>query len=115
MTAMVVLMVVMSIFAGYFAARVYKMFKGKMWKQTTILTATLYPGITFSVFFLLNMIIWGEKASGAVPFLILLELFGLWFGISVPLTFFGAYFGFRKPVRSFPKTNKKTSLLTNLL
>lgn len=102
MTAMVVLMVVMSIFAGYFAARVYKMFKGKMWKQTTILTATLYPGITFSVFFLLNMIIWGEKASGAVPFLILLELFGLWFGISVPLTFFGAYFGFRKPVADPP-------------
>jgi len=102
MTAMVVLMVVMSIFAGYFSARVYKMFKGKLWKQTTILTAMLYPGLTFSVFFFLNLVIWGEKASGAVPFLILLELFGLWFGISVPLTFFGAYFGFRKQVPDPP-------------
>ena len=111
MTAMVVLMVVMSIFAGYFAARVYKMFKGKLWKQTTILTAMLYPGITFSIFFLLNLTIWGEKASGAVPFLILLELFGLWFGISVPLTFFGAYFGFRKPVRIFPLTTHSYSLI----
>jgi len=102
MTAMVVLLVVMSIFAGYFAARVYKMFKGKSWKQCTLLTSVLYPGVTFSIFFVLNLVIWGEKSSGAVPFLILLELVGLWFGISVPLTFFGAYFGFKKPVEEPP-------------
>jgi len=102
MTAMVVLLVVMSIFAGYFSARVYKMFKGKSWKQCTILTATMYPGITFGIFLFLNLCIWGEKASGAVPFLILLELMGMWFGISVPLTFFGAYFGYKKPVADPP-------------
>eukprot|EP01087_Luapelamoeba_hula_P024812 TRINITY_DN957_c0_g1_i1.p1 TRINITY_DN957_c0_g1~~TRINITY_DN957_c0_g1_i1.p1 ORF type:complete len:645 (-),score=84.12 TRINITY_DN957_c0_g1_i1:59-1993(-) len=96
MTATVVLLVVMSIFAGYFSSRLYKMFKGKNWKQCTILTATLYPGIAMAVFLVLNVLIW-EESAGAVPFLVLLELFGLWLLVSVPLTFFGAYFGYKKP------------------
>jgi len=36
-----------------------------------------------------------------VPFGTLVALLALWFGISVPLTFVGAYFGFKKPVRFF--------------
>jgi len=102
MTALLLLFVFMGVFAGYYSTRTYKMFKGKNWKQCTALTAILYPGITFSIFFLLNLCIWGEKSSGAVPFLILLELVGLWFGISVPLTFFGAYFGYKKPAEEPP-------------
>ncbi|KAL6052447.1 Transmembrane 9 superfamily member [Balamuthia mandrillaris] len=102
MTASVVLLVVMGIFAGYFAARVYKMFKGKAWKKTTLLTAFMYPGINFMIFFILNMVLKGEHSSGGVSFLVLLELFALWFGVSIPLTFFGAYFGFKKPVPEPP-------------
>jgi transmembrane 9 superfamily protein 2/4 len=30
--------------AGYCSARLYKFFNGKNWKQSTILTATLFPG-----------------------------------------------------------------------
>merc|ERR1712135_172588 len=54
------------------------------WKLTTILTALLFPGITFIVFFMLNLLIWGQKSSGAVPFTTMFALLVLWFGISVP-------------------------------
>jgi len=54
--------------------------------------------IVFGVFFVLNLILWIKGSSAAVPFGTLVALLALWFGISVPLTFVGAYFGFKKPV-----------------
>ncbi|GER53515.1 endomembrane protein 70 protein family [Striga asiatica] len=107
MTAMVLLWVFMGIFAGYSSSRLYKMFKGNEWKRITLKTAFLFPGILFSVFFVLNALIWGEKSSGAVPFGTMFALVCLWFGISVPLVFVGSYLGFKKPAIEDPvKTNK---------
>jgi transmembrane 9 superfamily protein 2/4 len=37
-----------------------------------------------------------------VPFLTLLALVALWFGVSVPLVFVGSYFAFKKPVADPP-------------
>merc|ERR1719390_475406 len=75
--------------------------------MTTLLTAMFYPGIIFSIFFLLNLLIWGQKSSGAVPFTTMFALLVLWFGISVPLVFLGSYFGFRKPATELPvRTNQ---------
>ena len=37
-------------------------------------------------------------SSAAIPFGTLVALLALWFCISVPLTFVGAYFGFKKQV-----------------
>merc|ERR1740117_1171416 len=54
------------------------------------MTAFLYPGIFFIIFFILNLFIWGEKSSGAVPFVTLFALVILWFGVSVPLVLIGA-------------------------
>lgn len=54
--------------------------------------------IVFGLFFVMNSVMWSKGSSGAVPFTTLLALLGLWFGVSVPLTFVGAYFGFRKRV-----------------
>ena len=48
----------------------------------------------------MNCFLWAKHSSAAVPFLTLLAMVALWFGVSVPLTFVGAYFGFRKRVRS---------------
>jgi len=92
--------------AGYTSSRLYKMFQGTDWKTTTLLTAFLYPGIFFTIFFVLNLFIWGQRSSGAVPFTTMLALVALWFGISVPLVFLGAYYGFRKPTIELPvRTN----------
>ncbi|PIO23161.1 hypothetical protein AB205_0040540 [Aquarana catesbeiana] len=93
-------------------------------------TATLYPGVVFSICFVLNCFIWGKHSSGAVsmfsefvfrialrtwlantavslqvPFPTMLALLCMWFGISLPLVYLGYYFGFRKqpydnPVRT---------------
>lgn len=38
----------------------------------------------------------------AVPFVEILEVLALWFCISVPMVFLGAYFGYRKPVEPYP-------------
>ena len=104
--------------AGYVATKVSKIWNSEkpewQWKLTTILTALLFPGITFNVFFMLNLLIWGRRSSGAVPCTTMFALLVLWFGISVPLVFLGAYFAVRgKPVelpvrtkhipRQFPK------------
>jgi len=106
-TALVVLFVVMGVLAGYFSSRTYKLFKGIHTKKNTIITATFFPGIVFAIFFVLNMFIWGEKSSGAVPFGTLVSLVALWFGISVPLVFFGSYFAYKKPVEDAPvRTNQ---------
>ncbi|XP_042452172.1 transmembrane 9 superfamily member 7-like [Zingiber officinale] len=107
MTAMVLLWVFMGIFAGYASARLYKMFKGSEWKRITLKTASMFPGIVFAIFFVLNALIWGEKSSGAVPFGTMFALVFLWFGISVPLVFVGSYIGYKRPALEDPvKTNK---------
>lgn len=107
MTALLLLFVFMGFVAGYHSARLYKAFKGDQWKKTTIRTAFFFPGICFVVFFILNLLIWGQKSSGAVPFGTLFALCFLWFGISVPLVFVGSYFGFKKPPPDDPvRTNK---------
>lgn len=38
----------------------------------------------------------------AVPFMEIIEVLALWFCISVPMVFLGAYFGYRKPVEPYP-------------
>ncbi|CAE8641610.1 unnamed protein product, partial [Polarella glacialis] len=58
----------MGILGGYTSARVYKVFGGDDWKMATIMTATFYPGIIFAIFFVLNLVMWGQKSTGAVPF-----------------------------------------------
>merc|ERR1712066_203098 len=97
----------MGVFGGYTSARLYKLFNGDDWKMATLLTAFLYPGIVFVIFFVLNLLIWGQKSSGAVPFTTMFALLVLWFGISVPLVFLGSYFGFRKAAIELPvRTNQ---------
>jgi len=97
MTALLLLFVFMGSLAGYFSTRIYKMFKLTDWKKNTLVTALFFPGIMFSTFFFLNLFVWGEKSSGAVPFGTLVALLVLWLGISVPLVYLGSYFAFKKP------------------
>lgn len=59
--------------------------------------------IVFADFFIMNLILWGEGSSAAIPFGTLVAILALWFCISVPLTFIGAYFGFKKNVSGFEK------------
>merc|ERR1719333_1111569 len=97
----------MGLVSGFTAACFCKLFDGNDWKITTLLTACFYPGIFFMIFFVLNLFIWGQKSSGAVPFTTMVAMICLWFGISVPLVFLGSYFGFRKAAIELPvRTNQ---------
>jgi transmembrane 9 superfamily member 2/4 len=106
-TTMVLLFTFLGFIGGYVSARVYKAFNGEQWKLNIALTPLLVPGIVFSTFFLLNLFLWAKQSSGAVPFTTMLVLVGIWFLISVPLSFAGSWVGFRQPALSAPvRTNQ---------
>mmetsp|Transcript_10747 Transcript_10747/g.16107 ORF Transcript_10747/g.16107 Transcript_10747/m.16107 type:complete len:348 (-) Transcript_10747:23-1066(-) len=102
LTAMIILFMLMGVFAGYFSARVYKMVKGTLWKECTVATACALPLTVFTIFFVLNLFLYGEHSAGFVPLGTMVALVALWFGISVPLVFVGSYFGYRKPAPEQP-------------
>jgi len=106
MTALLILFAFMGVAAGYTSARFFKLMDLADWRQNTLWTALLFPGFCFATFFSLNLIMWHQKSSAAVPFVTLLALLVLWFGISVPLVYLGAFFGYRTetklPVKTMP-------------
>jgi len=102
MTASLLLFVFMGVPAGYASAFLHKSLKGVQWKKNIILTSCLLPGVVFIIFFALNFFVWNEKSSGAVPFGTMFALLVLWFGISMPLVFLGAYFGYRRKGLDLP-------------
>merc|ERR1712061_546241 len=119
MTCTLVLFVCLGTPAGYIAARIYKSFGGEKGKSNVLLTSMLCPGIVFGHFFILNLVLWYNGSSAAIPFFTLVALLALWFGVSVPLTFVGAFFGFRKrsiehPVRTnqIPRQIPEQSIYT---
>jgi transmembrane 9 superfamily protein 2/4 len=80
------------------------MFEGERWKTVAFLIALIFPGIVFIFYIVLNLIIviFGSSSTIAVPFTTLLSIMGLWFGVSTPLVFLGAYFGFKKEPYKLP-------------
>ena len=103
------LFVLMGLPAGFVSAIFCKMFKGAGTDRVrnTLLTAVLFPGVVFAIFFVLNCVLWGDRSTGAVPFGTLVALLCFWFGMSLPLVFLGSYLGFRlqvpePPVRTNP-------------
>ena len=56
----------------------------------------------FAGFFIINLFVWGYGSSAAIPFTSMLAVMALWFGISVPLTFVGAFIGYGKDSYEHP-------------
>jgi len=100
--AVLVLYVMMGFVAGHSSARLYKTFKGKEWQKCTVYTALLFPGICYTLFLVLDLILWGYHSTASIPILSMLALVALWFGISVPLVFLGAFFGYKQEPMSYP-------------
>jgi transmembrane 9 superfamily protein 2/4 len=100
--ALLLLFVLMGGVGGYSMARIYKTFKGKSWQKATVATAFGFPSVAFAVFFVMNCLAISKKSSDAVPFSKMVVLLLLWFCISTPLVFFGAYFGFKVDAIEFP-------------
>jgi len=106
-TIMILLYTILSFVGGYVSARVYKSTQGEQWKLNIALTPILIPGIVFSTFFFLDLFLWAKQSSGAVPFTTMLVIIGIWFVISLPLSFAGSWLGFRAGVIEAPvRTNQ---------
>ncbi|KAJ9239443.1 hypothetical protein DTO271D3_5822 [Paecilomyces variotii] len=106
-TAILILYTFFGFIGGYVSARTYKALGGEAWKRNIILTPVLIPGFVFAVFFLLNLFVWAQGSSGAVPFSTMLVLVVIWFIISVPLSVAGSWVGFKqKTIEGPTKTNQ---------
>ena len=110
---MIVLYTMLGFIGGYTSARVYKSFGGESWKRNIAMTPLLIPGIVFATFFLLNLFLWAKHSSGAVPFGTMLVILGIWFVISVPLSFAGSWVGFRHAVSGIIAIQPAAEFLIN--
>ena len=84
------------IFSGYFSARIYKTFGGLMWQKNVVITASLVPGLLFATVFILNLFVWVQASSTALPFGTLIALIMLWLFVQLPLVYIGSWFGFER-------------------
>lgn len=106
-TILVLLYTILGFVGGYVSARVYKSLDGEKWKLNICLTPLLVPGIVFSIFFVLNLLLWAKQSAGAVPFTTMLVIVLIWFIISVPLSCTGSWLGFKSaPIESPVRTNQ---------
>ncbi|MCJ1428417.1 hypothetical protein MMC29_006327 [Sticta canariensis] len=101
------LFVFAGIFSGYFSARVYKTFGGLNWRNNSLMTALLFPGLLFSTIFILNLVVWAQESSTALPFGTLVALIALWLLIQLPLVYVGSWYGYHnsQPYEHPTKTN----------
>lgn len=102
-------------FSGYYSARVYKTFGGQHWRKNVLMvslsvlirhlaitdseifqTAILFPGLLFCLIFILNLFVWAQASSTALPFGTLVGLASLWLLIQLPLVYLGSWYGYVK-------------------
>jgi transmembrane 9 superfamily member 2/4 len=102
MTAFLVFYMLCGVIAGYVSARLFKAFRGRQWQLCTVITAILVPGLAFGMFLFFNIILAFLGSSGSAPFLDVLIVLVMWCGISIPLVFLGAYFGYKAEAIEFP-------------
>jgi len=81
-------------FSGYFSSRIYRTFGGSQWRSNAVVTATLFPGLLFLTIFILNLFVWAQASSTAIPLGTLFGLVALWLLIQLPLVYAGGWYGF---------------------
>ena len=87
---------------GYVTARYYKAFNGKEQQRTTTIAAFGLSGIAFTLFMIVEFISLTKGSTYLVPFASFVILFILWVGISVPLVFLGAHWGYAQDAIEYP-------------
>lgn len=90
------LFVFAGLFSGYYSSRIYRTFGGQLWQKNVLVTASLVPGLLFATIFILNLFVWIQASSTAIPFGTLIALISLWLFIQLPLVYIGGWFGFER-------------------
>jgi len=100
------LFVFLSSFAGYYSTRFFKMFNQVNWLINSVITAFLYPALSFTIFFIIDLFLWAEGSVAAVPFSTMIALLLLWLCCSTPLVLIGAFIAIKKrPIKNPGKVN----------
>ncbi|KAL1612657.1 hypothetical protein SLS60_000886 [Paraconiothyrium brasiliense] len=82
------------LFSGYFSSRLYRTFDLQGWQQNVVRTASLIPGLLFTTIFILNLFVWIQASSTALPLTTLIALVALWLFIQLPLVYIGGWYGY---------------------
>jgi len=108
----ILLYIAFSSVSGFTSTYIYtKLFHGtdaKYLKYNIAITPLALPLTIFSTFFLLNLFLWFNASSGAVPFTTMLVLIFIYFVISLPLSIGGSYLALKyaPPYTPPVKTNQ---------
>ncbi|PHH64603.1 hypothetical protein CDD81_4214 [Ophiocordyceps australis] len=82
------------LFSGYFSARVYcSLTMGRDYVRNAVVTGLLFPGLAFGLVLVVNLFVWAQASSTAIPFGTLAGLAALWLCVQMPLVLAGAYHG----------------------
>ncbi|KAI1744395.1 endomembrane protein 70 [Xylaria scruposa] len=87
------LFVLAGLSSGYFSAKVYKGFGGVNFGKNALITACFFPGLLFALVFIVNLFVWAQASSTAIPFGTLLAIALIWLCIQVPLVYLGSWYG----------------------
>lgn len=82
------------VFSGYFSGRVHQTFGGQNWRQNALMTAVFFPGLFSALLFILNLFVWAQASSTAIPFGTLVALAALWLFVQLPLVYVGSWYGY---------------------
>lgn len=68
LTGLVLMFFFLGSFAGYYTARLSKLFNPKHWKNAVLFTIIFLPGSIGSLIFIINLFVWWTESSYAIPF-----------------------------------------------
>ena len=83
----------MGVPGGYISATIYKFFGGAHWQKNAILTATLFPGILFFGYTIINIILKMKNIEVGLNLSDIIYLFCLWIFFTFPLILIGHFLG----------------------
>jgi len=92
-TAFIVTYSLTSFVAGYVSGSYYQQNSGKNWIKCMIYTATLFPGVVFTVAFILNFVAVGYGSLAQIPLGTMFIMLLLWLFVAFPITFAGTIVG----------------------
>ena len=82
-----------SFVGGYFSGSFYSQNDGKNWIKTMVLSTSLFPGVAFTILFVLNTVAWVHNSMVAIPFLYIVMLIVIFFFVTFPLSLAGTIVG----------------------
>jgi len=92
-TAFIVCYAFTSFIAGYSGGGYYSRNGGKQWIKCMLTTAALFPGVSFTIALLLNVIALSYGSLNYIPFTSMVAVLAIWAFISCPLTLVGTVVG----------------------